>query len=163
MSKKAQESMSTDLMMIGWQERIETAYRRMTTARIRHLPVHDESGEIVGMISDRDVQRAMISQIDGVEETIEFDPDARVTDYMSWPVKRVEQDTDLCRVAERMIEEKVSSMLICQGKRPVGIVTAEDLLKVLVELLADSKTPARWNLSELSSESHRIKARPECL
>ena len=126
---------------------METAYRRMRDQRIRHLPVHNESGQIVGVLSDRDVQRAMIVTNSRDEdmgiplETTEFDPEARVRDFMSWPVKYVDHEASLGLVAERMVIEKVSSVLVRQGAEAVGIITAEDLLKVLIDLLKDPKTP----------------------
>lgn len=154
-TKLVKDSMSKNLITIGWRDRMESAYRRMQSQRVRHLPVVNDSGEIIGMISDRDVQRSMISQIDRpmgrivADETIEFDVNARVCDYMSWPAKTVDQDSELKLVAERMIQEKVSSLLVCKLGTPVGIVTAEDLIRVLIDLLADPKTPARWTLEQV--------------
>lgn len=157
MKKTVNETMSTQIITIGWNERMETAWRRMQERRIRHLPVVNENGEAVGMLSDRDVQRAMISQLDPEvtqvisDETIEFDQNAHVRDYMSWPARTVEAGSDLRLVTERMISEKVSAFLVTHEGRVTGIVTSEDLLQVLSDLLADPKTPAtRWpNLASL--------------
>jgi CBS domain-containing protein len=161
----AGESMSGSLVMIDQDEGMKTAYERMHKHRIRHLPVKNDQGEIIGMLSDRDVQRAMISEIrhEGssekfTSETIKFDPDARVRDYMSWPVLTIERETDLCAVADRMLREKVSAFLVQSEGRTVGIITTDDLLKVLVDLLADPKTPARWTLTELLAEGARYAA-----
>lgn len=159
MTKKAWEEMSPNLITIGWNESMERAFNRMHSKRIRHLPVMDDGGQIVGILSDRDVQRAMISRIDCPtrqtmsDETIEFDPESRVRDYMSWPAKSVDQYTDLRVVAERMVAEKVSSFLVSRGDQTLGIVTAEDLLNVLIQLLADPKTPKNWTLSGIFEES----------
>lgn len=155
MQKIVRENMSADLITIGWNERMETAYSRMLMNKVRHLPVLSETGEVIGMLSDRDVQRAMISEIvktgghSTSEETLRFDPQSRVRDYMSWPALSVEQDSDLRLVAERMIAEKVSSYLVRDVNRIVGIVTAEDLLKVLIDLLADPKSGAKWTLEHV--------------
>lgn len=156
MNKKiVKDNMSAHLVTIGWNESMESAYRRMQSQRIRHLPVTNEGGEVVGLLSDRDVQRSMISEIERPvgwaisAETIEFDEDSRVRDYMSWPAVTVDQNTDLRLVAQKMVTEKISSLLVCSGIKTVGIVTAEDLLKVLVELLSDPGTPKRWTLDHV--------------
>ena len=161
--KIARESMSTKLVTVNINENMETAHRRMQKRRLRHLPVSDDSGEIVGMLSDRDVQRAMISEVrhEGsgpiTSETIAFDPAARVRDYMSWPVLSVSQNADLRQVAERMLAEKVSAFLVKSGDTAVGIVTTDDLLKVLIDLLGNPKTPAHWTLQNLLEETaHRF-------
>lgn len=147
--------MSTHLITIGWNEKMESAYRRMQTKRVKHLPVVNDTGEIIGMLSERDVQRSMISQVEkptgriATDETIEFDDESKVRDYMSWPAKSVEQNTELRLVAERMILEKVHSFLVCSGTRTVGIVTVEDLMKVLIELLSDPAAPMEWALDHI--------------
>lgn len=159
MTKKAWEEMSPNLVTIGWNEATEQAFRQMAIRRVRHLPVVDDAGHVIGILSDRDVQRSMISQIDRPsnqpmgDEVIKFDPDSRVRDYMNWPPKAVDQYTDLRVVAERMIAEKISSFLVLREECVIGIVTSEDLLKVLVQLLAESKSSKNWNLSHLFDES----------
>lgn len=153
--KLVRENMSTHLITIGWDEKMETAYRRMQSSHIRHLPVTNHLGEIVGMLSDRDVQRSMVSQVEhpsgryASDETLSFDEDSRVRDYMSWPAKSVEQNMDLRAVAERMVVEKVSSLLVCDGNRTVGIVTVEDMLQVLIDLLSSAPPSNRWTLNEV--------------
>ncbi|MBI3556265.1 MAG: CBS domain-containing protein [Deltaproteobacteria bacterium] len=164
MTKKlARESMSKKLVTINFNENMETACKRMRKRKLRHLPVCDDTGEIVGMLSDRDVQRAMISEIKheppspASSESIEFDPEARVRDYMGWPVLTIEQDSDIRLVAERLLQEKVSALLVTNGRATVGIVTTDDLMKVLIDLLGDPKTPARWTLQGiLENAGHRM-------
>src|SRR5687767_13929897 len=105
--KTAGENMSAKLVTINFNENIETAYLRMQKRRLRHLPVCDDTGEVVGMLSDRDVQRAMISEVkrewanSAASESIAFDPHSRVRDYMSWPIMTVERNSDLKLVIER--------------------------------------------------------------
>ena len=128
--------------------------QRMDAKGVRHLPVTNEMGEIIGMLSDRDVQRSMISQLEKPsgrivsDETIKFDEESRVRDYMSWPAKSVSQNSELRHVAEIMVVDKVSS-LVCKGDEPVGIVSTEDLIKVLIEMLSDPKTSSRWTLEDV--------------
>ena len=159
MKQPIQETMSKDLITVGWKETVEAAYHRMQDCRIRHLPVTNERGDVVGILSDRDVQRAMVSILEKGPgrhprtETVHFEASSRVRDYMSWPVRFVEKSTDLRTVAQLMIKDKVSSVLVCSGARFVGIATSEDLLKVLVQLLSEPGSLAGWNLGHLLDES----------
>ena len=140
MTKRARDSMSTDLITARWDEGLSSAYRRMKNNRIRHLPVVDGDGEIVGIISDRDFQLAMhtdtqdYSQLRVIES--EFDLSQQVKDYMSWPVLTVPFDMELRDVAEKMVEEKLSAFLVTRDSKVVGIITHEDLLRVLMNLLS---------------------------
>jgi len=148
MSKRAaKELVNDDLITIAWGDSMASAAKRMEKLKIRHLAVVDEQGEIVGILSDRDVQRAMNPTISlddagqGVYSEIdEFDPDARVRHYMAWPPKTVPANTDLKEVAALMVTEKISSLLVQDGDDTIGIITTEDLLKVLMSLLGHPQT-----------------------
>lgn len=160
MTRKIRNEMNTDLITIGWGERMKRAHDRMRSHGIRHLPVTDESGAIVGILSDRDVSRAMVSRIDhgrpGLPmESLEFEPNAHVRDYMSWPVEIFAAETAIRVVAQKMIRSKISAILVEENSRIVGIVTSEDLLRVLVDLLTDDDRTLRMNLGCVlrSSES----------
>lgn len=152
-------TMSTELVTIASDERMETAYKRMKKLNLRHLPVLDHQGTVIGMLSDRDVQRSMISQITREDsghrshyftnETIEFDPKAIVRDYMSWPVFYMNQDSDLQLVAQRMLKERISSVLVEDQGKTVGIITTDDLLKLLVTLLGQPQPVLRMTLGGL--------------
>jgi predicted transcriptional regulator len=88
-----------------------------------------------------------------VSETVIFDPETRVKEYMNWPVEAVDQHTKVQLVAERMVQEKISSFLVSHGDRIVGIVTTEDLLKVLIDLLGNSKGGSQWTLTNILEDS----------
>jgi acetoin utilization protein AcuB len=141
MSTTTEKSMSTHLVTVRWTEPMLTAYERMKSHRLRHLPVIDDQGYVAGMLSDRDVQRAMVS--DPSSDQVRFPPEARARDYMGWPVLTVDRNAELGAVAKKMLGEKVSALLVQDHGRPVGIITTDDLLKVLIELLDTPGSPGR--------------------
>jgi CBS domain-containing protein len=99
-----------NLVCIYWGEKLEDAYRILTDKNIRHLPVVDHRSEIVGIISDRDFQRAMsIDQPDfssGKAPQAEFNPLSRIRDFMSWPVESIDEKASVTAAAKRMIDKK---------------------------------------------------------
>jgi CBS domain-containing protein len=127
----AGEMMTSRLVSIRWEDSMENAQQLMDKHRIRHLPVRDARGGIAGIISDRDVMRAMNPQSPG------FTPNAKVSEYMSWPVVTVDKSTPVKQLAEGMVDEKISAFLVAEKNEVVGIVTAEDLLRLLATILAD--------------------------
>lgn len=154
MKVTVKEGMTSELVTIGEGEELLSAYKKMQLYRIRHLPVVDGADNVVGILSDRDVNRAMQSQVmkstQVHTDSISFDPKATVRDYMSWPVKTFDKDRSLKTVAKEMIKEKISAFLVTDLDHAIiGIITTEDLLRVLLELL-DGPEPARaWNLENL--------------
>lgn len=127
------QAMSKDLVTISAYRPISDARDLMEERNIRHLPVTDKDGLVIGILSDRDVNRAMSPVGPG------FLGGKLVSDFMSWPAITVDEETALADVAEGMLDEKVSSFLVTRaGREVVGIVTSDDLLKVLRNLLRGS-------------------------
>lgn len=129
--------MTRNLAVTYWTEPLKDAYELMRQKNVRHLPVIDDDDNIVGLISDRDFMRALqVEQPDlasGHMPKAEFDPASVVRDFMSWPVEAVDSNTKVSDAARLMIKKKISALLVTKNDDVVGIVTTEDLLRLLVE------------------------------
>jgi predicted transcriptional regulator len=137
MNALTKHTMSTGLVTINCQDSLEEAYEKMKEYRIRHLLVIDDSDDVVGIISDRDLQRAkwpLFKSKDALSEPFFREGDC-VESYMSWPIKSVSHETDLSKVVEIMVNEKISAVVVTIGETSAGIVTHEDLLKLLSKFL----------------------------
>ncbi len=128
-AKNVKDIMTKSLVSVRWRFELKKAEELMEEYRIRHLPVMDEEGNIVGVLSDRDVKRGLNPDRPG------YSANDVVGAHMSWPALTVSEDTPLVNVAEGMIDEKISAFLVMRDKVCIGIVTSEDLLRYLVTLL----------------------------
>jgi acetoin utilization protein AcuB len=134
-------AMSPNLVTISAYQPIGEAQALMEEKGIRHLPVVDADGMVIGILSDRDVNRAMSPVRPG------FMGGMVVSDFMSWPAITVDENMPLAEVAEGMLDEKVSSFLVTKETREVvGIITSDDLLKVLRNLLRGETKSSLRNL-----------------
>lgn len=124
---KLRDFTTHDLTIVHWLERLEPAYGTARARGIRHLPVADDHGAIIGIISDRDFQRAMDS------DTGAFPLQARVRDFMSWPVQAIDEGSRIADAARMMLDQRISALLVTREQKVVGIVTTEDLLRALLE------------------------------
>lgn len=125
------------------------AYKLMFDHKIRHLLVVDRKGELAGMVSDRDVQRAMVvDRMDSETETIVLSNQRKVSDFMSAPVAYVTEDVRILKVIELMLERKISAVAVYNKAGELGgIVTTDDLLKCYKELLIREDEVANMPLS----------------
>jgi len=122
------DAMTSSVHTIGASLTLADAGRMMKKHKIRHLPVL-ESGALVGLISDRDVQ--VISSMS------ELDPSCiLVEDAMSQAPWTVEPSTPLLDVAMHMAESKIGSAVVMEHDKVVGVFTTTDGMRVLAELLA---------------------------
>lgn len=128
------EAMSLNPILIFANTGLLEAYRIMTENNIRHLPVLNELRQVIGILSDRDIQRAMEVHVSGSENhEISINPTLIAEDFMSWPVYTVSIDTSLRRVAEEMLARKVSAFIVQDHEsRIAGIITTDDILKTFV-------------------------------
>ncbi len=136
MARSVEGYTTRDMIVVQWTSLLEEAQRLMVQNRVRHLPVVNDRGTIVGIISERDLSRARRSDRFDPQapfDSADFDPTARVADHMSWPVEAVAEDSSLAAAARKMIDEKISSLLVTHGSQAVGIVTTEDLLEALLD------------------------------
>ena len=145
---------SGKLTVVAYTERLAPAYELMREGGFRHLPVVDETGHIVGVLSDRDVQRAMVPHRDYGEPhkvVFSFRDDMLVRDFMTAPVLSIDVSLPVLDVVRRMMKEKVSSFLVTDAQRDcLGILTTDDLLELLAARLDCDEKLNRTPLAESS-------------
>lgn len=123
---------------------ILTALRMLNDLNVRHLLVV-ENGQLVGILSDRDVKSLFLAQIDDLAnaETLADIGNAlraRVSEYMSTDLFYVGQESEILEVIDIMLDHKVGAVpVIDADSSVVGIVTYTDVLKEASRLLYENR------------------------
>jgi acetoin utilization protein AcuB len=112
---------------IGQGEPLSAAHELMRAHSIRHLPVLDGRA-LVGLVSLGDLH--LLETLDGVDPN-----EATVREAMSDDPYTVAPHAPLRQVAAEMAARKISSAVVVDGERVVGIFTAVDGLRGLSLLL----------------------------
>lgn len=154
MSYQAKDTMTNSLITIDWKASLTTAYELMKENNIRHLPVRNDEAVVVGMLSERDLLRAMKSDFTKDHlvpaEYTQFSAEAVVRDYMNWPVKTVSKKENLEQVVHKMLREKISSVLVIdQDQELVGIITTDDLISLLLTFLREDSEKKSMEVGRL--------------
>lgn len=139
---RVKEIMSRPVVTIEPGDSCQEALRRMHRARVRHLPVIEDTGELVGVVTDRDLRHYLFTPAAyrnlGTTSADTLLGAASVREIMSAPVIFVRADEDLAEAAQRMLKDKVGSLPVVDGRRVVGMLTETDLLRQLSRVDASS-------------------------
>lgn len=124
--------MTRVLVVVGREETIAEATRRMRLHEVRHLPVV-EGGKVVGIITQRDIH--LIQSLCAAEphETL-------VEEAMVHDVYTIEAEDDLRRVAAHMAEHRLGSAVVAHNGKLLGIFTATDALRALAAVLTEMES-----------------------
>jgi CBS domain-containing protein len=114
---------------------LEEVYERMAEEHIRHVPIVDREGDLVGLVTERDLTRlALGSQL---EMPLSFQQDLlhgrKVREIMSTDVDTAEPDQSLKEAAVQLLENKVGCLPVVEGRHVVGILTEADFVRHFVE------------------------------
>ena len=105
------------------------AFSIMQEQNLHHLPVVGSADNVVGIVARRDLQ---IAAQHFHEAPVE------IGDVMHQPVTTVSSDTHLSAAVERLVAEGIGCLPVTEAgnNKLVGIITENDMLKILRELLA---------------------------
>lgn len=121
--------MSTDLFTVRPDDIVDFAATLMDWRHVRHVPVEDDSGKLVGLVSHRALLRLVA--------TGRIDKDHKVTvdEIMNRKPITVHADTSTVEAIRLMREQKLACLPVTRNDKLVGIITEHDLIVVASHLL----------------------------
>ena len=118
--------MTNNVVTLPPQASIEDLRDVLWDREIRHVPVVDEDGELVGVVSQRDLLRSDAAH----RGAGPIDPKRvpRIVDIMTTEVVFADPNQDIGEAAQVMLEGKFGCLPVVEGTRVVGIVTEADFV-----------------------------------
>jgi CBS domain-containing protein/gamma-glutamyl:cysteine ligase YbdK (ATP-grasp superfamily) len=121
--------MSTDLFTVQPDDLIDLAASLMDWRHIRHVPVEDESGRLVGLVTHRNLLRMISSG--SREKNIDA---ITVREVMVSNPVTVSPSTPTLEAIKIMRDRRIGCLLVVDGEQLVGIVTSFDFLDASARL-----------------------------
>jgi len=132
---KVRDFMSKDPVTIGPDVQVRVATERMSEWGIRHLPVVDATGRLLGMLTDRDLAHAsfmpLLAEHLGGPAARFAAP--RVRDVMTWSAITTHPEATLVQAALTMFQRRIGSLPVVEEGRLLGIVTERDIMAMLTQ------------------------------
>ena len=139
--------MQSKLITIDPKTTLPQAMRLAAERRIRHLPVVD-GGELVGIVSDRDLKQTMASPATSLEahELNYLLNRLTVAEIMTRTVITIGPMFPVEEAARLMVQEKISALPVMDAAQLIGIVTETDLLELLVRAMGAGTPSTRLDV-----------------
>ncbi|WP_423224233.1 HPP family protein [Candidatus Amarolinea aalborgensis] len=124
--------MSSPALTIHYEADLDEAAATLESQKIRRLPVLDDDGQLVGILTQGDVRVAsMATAVDP------YDPRSAtwltVGDAMTRDVYTVAPDAPVVEVVEMLLAHKIGGLPVVDGDGAViGMVTETDIFRLLV-------------------------------
>ncbi len=129
--------MSKDVVTGAPEMSMMKASKIMKDKGIGRLPVVDDKGVIVGLVSDRDIKEASPSKATTLDmhELYYLLSEIKLKDIMTKKVVTVRTNETIERAAELMLEHNIGGMpVVDDDNKVVGVITDSDIFKVLVRI-----------------------------
>lgn len=125
--------MSSPVLTLGMAEPVERAAQLLCEHGFTSLPVVDDDGRLVGIVTEADV----------IRDQLPVDPSWRgglpargfragvrtVGEVMTTPVESLTPGAEIADAARMMVDERIRSLPIVDGRGVVGILTRRDVLR----------------------------------
>lgn len=129
--RRVSEVMRTEFTALRAGDRLDLVDQVMKLGRVRHLPVLDEAGRVLGIVSNRDLLEASLTNV------LAFAPDQRrsflhsvgVDEVMTRDIETIAPEETLASAANRMVGHKIGCLpVVGPDGVMVGLITETDLL-----------------------------------
>jgi CBS domain-containing protein len=132
---RARELMTRSVKTLGRNDKLSVADALMRTERIRHLPVVDEQGLLVGIVSQRDLFfNALVQALgfgsathDRMLNTI------LVKEVMTENVITTTPEASVTAAARVMVDRKIGCLPVIEGQSLIGILSESDIVSAVAQ------------------------------
>ena len=133
-SVKAQDYMASKLVTFSPEMDLYRALMMLREYKLSASPVVNADGDLVGLLSEVDGLRAILSQTYHEEE---MGSGGKVEDYMTKTVDTVSHDADIIAVSKVFIDRGRRCLPVVRSGKLVGMISRADVLRAVEDFAND--------------------------
>ncbi len=135
--KRVGELMSFPLISIGEHTTISEATTKMRLHGVRRLAVLTKTGNLKGLLSTFDIGLYLIKPIERLPKLT-----SEKANYWEQPIgplikiktEIISPKRTLTEAVKKMTNKKVASLIVCENKKPIGIISTKDIFEAVLKL-----------------------------
>jgi CBS domain-containing protein len=122
-----EDYMTKTTVTMNFKNSITNVAKKMLTENISSIPITDDAGEIIGILTERDMVKILANELPP--------SDISAMSLMSFPAVTVKNKALIEEAAKIMTTKKLRHLIVedTYSKHVVGIITTRDLAKYLKE------------------------------
>lgn len=125
----ADQIMTAEVIAVSARDEVVLAWRTLTRHQIHQTPVLDDTGRLVGLVSERNLLTTLNVDAGEVRDVLV----KRVGDVMTTPVVAANPLTDIRRIARVMLDRDVDGVpIVNETGVLLGFVSRSDILRAVV-------------------------------
>jgi CBS domain-containing protein len=141
--QRVSQYMTTDIFTVQPDDPVELVADLMSWERIRHVPVEDGSGKLVGLVTYRAVMRHLAERAKGAGIGTRTTENTSVSEIMRTNVVTVTPDTTTLDAIAMMRRFRIGCLPVVQDGHIVAVITEEDFMGIASELLTQGLPPEK--------------------
>lgn len=122
---RVDQVMTNEIFTVQADDLIELVEHIMRWRNIRHVPVEDSSGNLIGLVSNRALQ-AFQDEMDKQQITVE--------EFMTKNIITVQPSMSIKDAMELMLKEKIGCLPIVKNEKLIGLITDTDMTRIWEKL-----------------------------
>jgi len=133
-----EEIMSVSVQTLNPKNSLTDAKKLMAESGIHHVPIVDDTGQVVGIVSHRDTLAASDSCLKNGDTTLNAD-DIAIEDFMTTGVTTVDGRASLREAALFLQKHQYGCLPVVTDGKLKGIITDSDFVAVAIDLLEQAE------------------------
>jgi len=151
--------MSKHPLTVGMNQTVSETHKYMQEQNVRHLPVVDKNGVMIGLVTEDDLLKAEPSSATSLSvwEIHSLLNKITAKDVMTRNVITTTEDTPIEEAAHQMLEHKIGCLPVMRDDKLVGIITESDIFRTFMELFSARQKGLRITLEVPDREGELAK------
>lgn len=143
------DCMQREVVSVSPDDTLSTALRVTGRHRLRHLPVLLSNGDLVGILTDRDIRLAMPSPLVSTDvDAADFLERTPIAAIMTREVITVGPDAPVEDAAKLIHRHRISALpVLDESMQLLGILTETDILRAFMQILGVAEPSTRIELT----------------
>jgi acetoin utilization protein AcuB len=153
---RVKNRMTPNPIVVNLKTNYNEALRLMKQNQIKHLPILDEKGKPVGIVTQANMLRTAPSPVTtlNVFEIASYLDNVMVDKIMTSPVLAVDESCSITNAANFMLTNKIDSLLVMRDETLVGIITIADIFRTFIEMTGGNQPGSRIEAKLPNQKGH---------